>query len=139
MFNLDLEFPAMWGGWDMNAPTSEWRKDYGPKIFCGENIKKHFVPMNVPPFFQSNNYLKEEANIWPKPMSDKLLFRMVFKNDLDNIFKNKGGNPSKNRINFNVIYLVVEKLILNTSLQNTLLTQKGVFPYPGVTRISKNR
>jgi len=132
-----LGVPSKVGGWDMNEPTSEWRKDYGPKIFCGENISFDFVPMNVPPFFQGNNYLEEEAKIWPMPILDKLLFRMVFKNDLDNIFKNKGGNQSKYRFHFNDIYLVVEKLILNPSLQNTLLTQKGVFPYPGVTRISK--
>ena len=132
-----LGVPSKVGGWDMSEPTSEWRKDYGPKIFCGENISFDFVPMNVPPFFQGNNYLEEEAKIWPMPILDKLLFRMVFKNDLDNIFKNKGGNQSKYRFHFNDIYLVVEKLILNPSLQNTLLTQKGVFPYPGVTRISK--
>jgi hypothetical protein len=62
------------GGWDMNEPTSEWRKDYGPKIFCGENISFDFVPMNVPPFFQSNNYLEEESKILPMPILDKLLF-----------------------------------------------------------------
>jgi hypothetical protein len=66
--------PSKVGGWDMNEPTSEWRKDYGPKIFCGENISFDFVPMNVPPFFQSNNYLEEEAKIWPMPILDKLLF-----------------------------------------------------------------
>ncbi len=32
---------------------------------------------------------------------------------------------------------MVEKLKLNPFLQNTLLTQKGVFPYCGVTRISQ--
>jgi hypothetical protein len=32
--------------------------------------------MNVPPFFQGNNYLKEEAKNWPMPILDKLLFRI---------------------------------------------------------------
>ncbi len=60
-----LGVPSKVGGWDMTEPTSEWRRDYGPKIFCGENISFDFVPMNVPPFFQGNNYLKEEAKFGP--------------------------------------------------------------------------
>jgi hypothetical protein len=129
--------PSKVGGWDMNEPTSEWRTGYGPKIFCGRNIKFDFVPMNVPPMFQGNNYLEEAQKSWPMPILDKLLFRMTFKKDLDHIFKNSGTNQSKYRFFFQDIYLVVEKLKLLPSVFNTLTTKKGVIRYPGVTRISK--
>ena len=89
--------PSKVGGWDMNEPTSEWRTGYGPKIFCGRTIKFDFVPMNVPPMFQGNNYLEEAQKSWPMPILDKLLFRMTFKKDLDHIFKNSGTNQSKYR------------------------------------------
>jgi hypothetical protein len=132
-----LGVPSKVGSWDMTEPTSEWRKDYGPKIFCGESISFSYVPMNVPPFFQGNNYLEGEPKAWPMPILDKLVFQMAFKHYLDNIFKNSGENQSKYRFSFYDIYLVVKKLKLSSSLQNTLLTQKGVIPYPGVTRMSR--
>ncbi len=73
-----LGVPSKVGGWNMNEPTSEWRKDYGDYL-CGGKISFDFAPMNVTQFFQGNNYLKEEAKIWPMPILDKLLFQMVFK------------------------------------------------------------
>ncbi len=97
----------------MSKPTSKWRKDYGPKIFCGKSISFSYVPMNVPPFFQAYNYLEGVPKVWPMPILDKLVFQMEFKHDLDNIFKISGENQSKYRFSFYNIYLVVEKLKLN--------------------------
>ena len=129
--------PTKVGGWDMSEPTSEWRKDYGPKIFCGKSIQFSHVPMNVPPFFQGNNYLEEEPKIWPLPILDKMVCRIVFHQDLDSIFKKGPGNKSKYRFYFQDISLVVEKLQLNPPFMHSLMSMKGIFPYSGVTRISK--
>jgi hypothetical protein len=71
------------------------------------------------------------------PLLDKLMFRIYFKDDLGCIFKNKAGNESKYRFYFNNLYLVAEHLRLNPSLMSTLMNKKGIFPYRGVTRISK--
>jgi hypothetical protein len=129
--------PSKVNGWDMNEPTSEWRKDYGPKIFCGKKIQFDHVFLDLPPFFQGNNYLEEPPKILPMPLLDKLMFRIYFKDDLGCIFKNKAGNESKYRFYFNNLYLVAEHLRLNPALMSTLMNKKGIFPYRGVTRISK--
>jgi hypothetical protein len=66
--------PSKVGGWDMNKPTSEWKKDYGPKIFCGGSIQLYYVLMNVPAFFQGNNYLEKTPTMLPMPILIKILF-----------------------------------------------------------------
>ncbi len=66
--------PSKVGGWDMDDPTSEWRKDYGPKIFGKKTIKFDHVFLDIPPFFQGNNYLEETPKILPMPLMDKLCF-----------------------------------------------------------------
>jgi len=129
--------PSKVDGWNMDDPTSEWRKDYGPKIFCGKTIKFDHVFLDIPPFFQGNNYLEETPKILPMPLMDNLFFRIFFKEDFDCIFKTQAGNDNKYRFVFQDIYLVAEHLRLNPSLMNTLMTKKGVFPYRGVSRISK--
>jgi hypothetical protein len=93
--------------------------------------------LDIPPFFQGNNYLEETPKILPMPLMDKLCFRIYFKEDFSCIFKTQAGNDNKYRFVFQDIYLVAEHLRLNPSLMNTLMTKKGVFPYRGVTRISK--
>ena len=93
--------------------------------------------LDLPPFFQGNNYLEEPPKILPMPLLDKLMFQIYFKQDLDCIFKNKAGNGSKYRFYFNNLYVVAEHLRLNPSHMSTLMNKKGFFPYRGVTRISK--
>jgi hypothetical protein len=53
------------------------------------------------------------------------------------LFYKSSTKQSKYRFSFKDICSVVEKLKLNPSLLNTLLTQMGVIPYRGVTNISK--
>jgi hypothetical protein len=57
--------PSKVGGWNMDDPTSEWRKDYGPKIFCGKTIKFDHVFWIFHPFFRATIILKKHPKYYP--------------------------------------------------------------------------
>ncbi len=119
--------PSKEGGWDMDDPTSEWRKDYGPKIFCRKTIKFDHVFLDLPPFFKATIILKKHPKYYPCLSWTNCFFWMNFKQDFNCIFKTKAGNENKYRFVFQDIYLVAEHLRLNPLLWICWWPKKGYF------------
>lgn len=127
-------------GWDFDA-DSEWRT-YAPNIFRGANKKFSFsyVPLDLAPFFQNSNYFENGTvqKIVPFPLLDRFLIRFRFNDNFnDNIFKLKAGNVKKYRFIIDDIVLVSDQLRLSKQFRSTLLNKRSLWPYTGITRLSK--
>lgn len=125
-------------GWGWSA-NSEWLS-YAPSIFKGETpITFSYVPLDTPPFFQNSNYFApgETQKIVPFPILDRLLIRIKFTDQWSNIFKKKQNNNNNYRFIITKITLVGEHLRLSKPFQTSVLNRKGLFPYEGLTKISK--
>lgn len=122
-------------GWSFHA-DSEWVKKYGPMLFIGDKVLSHdYIPLDVPPFFQGNNYMEEYQKIFPTPRLDNFNVRILFNDHMDYIFHKATGKETTNyRVKFLEFNLVVERLRLGNNFHQTLMARK-YWPYPGVTRI----
>ena len=136
--NPGLGVPSKIGAWTFDE-NSEWRKQYGPKIFVGDKtISFDWVPLDVFPFFQGCNYLETLPKVVPMPILERILLRIMFIDNFDLIFKKKTGNDKKYRFVFKKFHLIAEHLRLNPTFKNTFLKQKAELEYPGVTRLQKS-
>jgi hypothetical protein len=125
-------------GWGF-ADKSEWL-NYAPNIFKAETpITFSYVPLDTPPFFQNSNYFApgEVQKFVPFPILDRLLIRIKFTDQWSTIFKKKTANTNNYRFIITKISLVGEHLRLSKPFQTSILNRKGLFPYEGVTKISK--
>ena len=129
--------PSKKNGWSFNE-GSEWRTDYGPKIFLGEKpITFDWVPLDVPPFFQGDNYIDDFHREWPMPRLDRYRIQIIFHDHLDSIFQKKDGNNKMYRFVFSEFKLYVEYYRLNPLFQKQYLNSQEEIEYPGVTRLEK--
>jgi hypothetical protein len=125
-------------GWDFTA-DSQWRK-FAPNLFKGEkNVSFSYVPMDVAPFFQNSNYFEEGTvqKIVPFPLLERFLIRFKFTDNWDKIFKIASGNKKKYRFILDDFVLVSDQLRLSKTFKSALLNKRGLWPYQGVTRLSK--
>ena len=125
-------------GWDFDA-GSEWAS-FAPKLFKGEDvISFSHVPLDLAPFFQNTNYFAPGTcqKIVPFPILERFVIRLKFTEHWDKIFKIKAGNKKKYRFVFQQILLVSEQLRLSKAFKQTILNKRGLWPYEGVTRLSR--
>ena len=125
-------------GWDF-ADGSEWKK-YAPNIFNGEKlIEFSYVPLDLAPFFQNSNYFAPGTcqKIVPFPLLERFLIRFKFTDRWDKIFKIKDGVKKKYRFVLDDIVLVSDQLRLSKTFKSTLLNKRGLWPYQGLTKLSK--
>ena len=125
-------------GWDY-ADGSEWRK-FAPNLFKDESvISFSYVPLDLAPFFQNSNYFAEGTcqKIVPFPLLERFLIRFRFNDNWDKIFKQKADNVQKYRFILDDISLVSDQLRLSKTFKLTMLNKRGLWPYEGLTRLSK--
>ena len=134
-----LGIPKKIGDWSMTDENSEWRKNFGPKIFIGnEFLSIDWNPLDTPPFMQNCNYLEKISKVFPISILEKIRLCITFNNNRDSIFKKIEGNEKIYRFVFKKFNLLVEELRLNPLFKDSFLKQKGVFEYSGVTRFMKS-
>ena len=124
-------------GWTV-ADGSEWRK-YAETIFLGTKaFTFSWIPLDVQPFFQYSNYF-QNGNVQkflPMPILSQLLIRFNFLDNQSNLFKLTAGvNQPEYRFLLKEFTFVGEHMKLNKSFQAATLNRRGVFNYPGVTRV----
>lgn len=130
--------PSKKNGWSFDDENSEWRKEYGPNIFVGDkDIQFDWVPLDVPPFFQGNNYLDDAHREWPMPILDKIRILILFHEHPDSIFEKRDGNNKMYRFTFKEFNLNVEYWRLNPLFKEIYLKSKEDKQYFGVTRLQK--
>ena len=125
-------------GWVIND-NSEWRT-FAPKYFNGETgVSFSYVPLDLAPFFQNSNYFEEGTcqKIVPFPLLERFLIRFRFNDNWDRIFKIKEGVKKKYRFILDDMVLVSDQLRLSKTFKSTLLNKRGLWPYQGLTKLSK--
>ena len=124
--------------------SAEWT-NYAAKVFTGDNILFHWIPLHVFPFFQSPNFLLDPVTLKALPALrnlGKITCRITFRDDLDCIWRKRvaANNTKSYRFKFNFIELGLEEARINPSLERQLFSPVGknkLLNYPGVTKIMK--
>jgi len=123
----------------LRVDSDEW-KDYAKTIFVNDEIVFDYYP-RVFPFVQSVNKFdtSDESKALPIPLLGKLLIRINFVDDMQNIFKKTDSNTNKNdyRFTFTHVKLIVEEANLSFNNERKLFSSKSTLVFPGMCRIAR--
>lgn len=124
--------------------SAEWT-NYAAKVFSGENIFFHWIPLHTFPFFQSANFLMDPVAMKALPALrniGKITCRITFRDDASDCIwqKRLAANATQYRFKFVNMSLAIEEARINPSLERQLFSPTGkskLLYYPGVTKIMR--